>query len=136
MKYISNSVEQTIDIAMQFAETLKGGETVLLSGDLGAGKTHFAKGVARQFGIDEVVTSPTFTLHNCYQGRLTLNHFDFYRIDDPEEVAILGLDELFSVPDGVALIEWSQNVKSLLPSKCIVVTVSKTGENSREIDIQ
>lgn len=136
MKYISNSVEQTIDIAMQFAETLKGGETVLLSGDLGAGKTHFAKGVALQFGIDEVVTSPTFTLHNCYQGRLTLNHFDFYRIDDPEEVAILGLDELFSVSDGVALIEWSQNVKSLLPSKCIVVTVSKTGENSREIDIQ
>ncbi len=136
MKYISNSVEQTMDIAMQFAATLKGGETVLLSGDLGAGKTHFAKGVARQFGIDEVVTSPTFTLHNCYQGRLALNHFDFYRIDDAEEVAILGLDELFSVPDGVALIEWSQNVKSLLPSKCTVVTVTKTGENSREIDIQ
>lgn len=136
MKYISNSVEQTMDIAMQFAATLKGGETVLLSGDLGAGKTHFAKGVARQFGIDEVVTSPTFTLHNCYQGRLALNHFDFYRIDDAEEVAILGLDELFSVPDGVSLIEWSQNVKSLLPSKCIVVTVTKTDENSREIDIQ
>ncbi len=136
MKYISNSVEQTMDIAMQFAATLKGGETVLLSGDLGAGKTHFAKGVARQFGIDEVVTSPTFTLHNCYQGRLALNHFDFYRIDDAEEVAILGLDELFSVPDGVSLIEWSQNVKSLLPSKCTVVTVTKTGENSREIDIQ
>lgn len=136
MKYISNSVEQTMDIAMQFAATLNGGETVLLSGDLGAGKTHFAKGVARQFGIDEVVTSPTFTLHNCYQGRLALNHFDFYRIDDSEEVAILGLDELFSVPDGVSLIEWSQNVKSLLPSKCIVVTVTKTGENSREIDIQ
>lgn len=136
MKYVSNSVEQTMDIAMQFARTLKGGETVLLCGDLGAGKTHFAKGVARQFGVDEVVTSPTFTLHNCYQGRLTLNHFDFYRIDDAEEVAILGLDELFSTPDGVALIEWSQNVKSLLPSKCIVVNVSKTGENSREIDIQ
>ena len=82
MKYISNSVEQTMDIAMQFAATLNGGETVLLSGDLGAGKTHFAEGVARQFGIDEVVTSPTFTLHNCYQGRLALNHFDFYRIDD------------------------------------------------------
>lgn len=136
MKYISHSVEQTMDIAEKFAETLHGGETVLLKGDLGAGKTHFAKGVARSLGVDDVVTSPTFTLHNSYGGRLTLNHFDFYRIDDCEEVAILGLDELFSVPDAVALIEWSENVARLLPSKVITVIVTKLGDNEREIEIK
>ena len=88
--YLSHSVEETKQIAKDLATTLKGGETLLLDGDLGAGKTHFAKGLAEGLGIDELVTSPTFTLHNIYEGgRLTLNHFDFYRVDNPEDVEML-----------------------------------------------
>ncbi len=109
---------------------------MLLEGDLGAGKTHFAKGIAEGLGIDEIVTSPTFTLHNVYDGgRLIFNHFDFYRIDDSEEVEMLGLCEYFSTCDGVAAIEWSINVKSLLPAKCITVNISKLSDTDRQITV-
>ena len=134
-KLISHSVEETIQIAKDFASTLVGGETILLQGDLGAGKTHFAKGVAEGLGIADVVTSPTFTLHNVYYGaKLTLNHFDFYRVGNAEEVEMLGLDEYFSTPDGVALVEWSDNVKQLLPTKTLTITIDKLSDDGcREI---
>lgn len=133
-QYISRSVEQTKQIAYDLAKTFVGGETLLLEGDLGAGKTHFAKGLAEGLGIADTVTSPTFTLHNVYEGgRLTFNHFDFYRVDDPEEVEMLGLCEYFSTPDGVAAIEWSANVKNLLPTKCITVNIAKLSDTERQI---
>ncbi len=132
---ISNSVEQTINIAQNFAQTLCGGETILLQGDLGAGKTHFVKGLALGLNITDLITSPTFTLHNIYYGKLTLNHFDFYRVDSAEEVEMLGLNEFFSTDDGVSAIEWSQNVAELLPKQTITVTINKIDDNSREIII-
>ena len=135
-QYISRSVEQTKQIAYALAKTFVGGETLLLEGDLGAGKTHFAKGLAEGLGIADTVTSPTFTLHNVYEGgRLTFNHFDFYRVDDPEEVEMLGLCEYFSTPDGVAAIEWSANVKNLLPTKCITVNIAKLSDTERQITV-
>ena len=135
-EYISRSVEQTKQIAYDLAQTFVGGETLLLEGDLGAGKTHFAKGLAEGLGIADTVTSPTFTLHNVYEGgRLTFNHFDFYRVDDPEEVEMLGLCEYFSTPDGVAAIEWSANVKNLLPTKCITVNIAKLSDTERQITV-
>lgn len=135
-QYISRSVEQTKQIAYDLAQTFVGGETLLLEGDLGAGKTHFAKGLAEGLGIADTVTSPTFTLHNVYDGgRLTFNHFDFYRVDDPEEVEMLGLCEYFSTPDGVAAIEWSANVKNLLPTKCITVNIAKLSDTERQITV-
>ena len=135
-QYISRSVEQTKQIAYDLAKTFVGGETLLLEGDLGAGKTHFAKGLAEGLGIADTVTSPTFTLHNVYEGgRLTFNHFDFYRVDDPEEVEMLGLCECFSTPDGVAAIEWSANVKNLLPTKCITVNIAKLSDTERQITV-
>ncbi len=135
-QYISRSVEQTKQIAYDLAQTFVGGETLLLEGDLGAGKTHFAKGLAEGLGIADTVTSPTFTLHNVYEGgRLTFNHFDFYRVDDPEEVEMLGLCEYFSTPDGVAAIEWSANVKNLLPTKCITVNIAKLSDTERQITV-
>ena len=94
---ITTTAQQTQDFAQQFSATLIGGETILLNGDLGAGKTHFVKGVAKGLGIDDVITSPTFALHNQYNGgRLVLNHFDFYRIMDPEEAEMLGLNEFLA----------------------------------------
>lgn len=135
-QYISRSVEQTKQIAYDLAQTFVGGETLLLEGDLGAGKTHFAKGLAEGLGIADTITSPTFTLQNVYEGgRLTFNHFDFYRVDDPEEVEMLGLCEYFSTPDGVAAIEWSANVKNLLPTKCITVNIAKLSDTERQITV-
>lgn len=136
MKFFSNSVNDTIKIAKEFAATLKKGQVILLDGDLGAGKTHFAKGIAQGLGVTDTVTSPTFTLHNSYQGRdVTLNHFDFYRICDQQEVEILGLSDFFYDKSAICLVEWWQNVKGLLPKKTIKVTLSVTGENTREITI-
>ncbi len=134
--YQSNSVEETISIAKQFTTNLQAGSCVLLSGDLGAGKTHFVKGMALALGISDTITSPTFTLHNCYYGTHTLNHFDFYRIDDEEEVEMLGLNELFVTDNGIAVIEWHSRITGLLPRKVITVTIDKTGDNSRTITIE
>ena len=134
-EYISHSVAETETFAEQLADTFVGGEVLLLQGDLGAGKTHFVKGLAKGLGIDDVVTSPTFALHNSYTGRLTLNHFDFYRIEDSEEVEILGLDEFFYDKQGVAAIEWSENVASLLPKQCITLTIEKIDDNARKITV-
>lgn len=134
---ITHNAQQTQDFSQQFAQTLVGGETILLNGDLGAGKTHFVKGVATGLGIDDVITSPTFALHNQYEsGRLILNHFDFYRIMDPAEAEILGLNEFFGDKQSVCCIEWSENVAELLPSNCIIVTIEKIDDATRQITIQ
>ncbi len=130
------TVTETEQIAEQFGHTLTGGETVLLQGEMGAGKTHFCKGLARGLDVCDVITSPTFALHNSYQGRLTLNHFDFYRIDDPSEAEVLGLDEFFYDVHGVAVIEWGDNVKELIPPARITVTIDKIGGDSRRITIE
>ena len=135
-EFISHSVKETEGYAEKLATEFSGGEVLLLCGDLGAGKTHFVKGLAKGLGIDDVVTSPTFALHNSYSGRLTLNHFDFYRIESSEEVAILGLDEFFYDKHAVAAIEWSENVKDLLPKHCIVVTLEKLDDNTRKITVK
>lgn len=131
----TGSVQQTESFAEQFAQSLVGGEVLLLEGDLGAGKTHFVKGLARGLGVNDVVTSPTFALHNSYSGRLVLNHFDFYRIDSSEEVAVLGLDEFFFDRGAVAAIEWSERVADLLPAHCITVRIQKQSDTERRITI-
>ena len=135
-EFISHSVSDTEAFAKQLAKTFVGGEVLLLHGELGAGKTHFVKGLAAGLGVDDVVTSPTFALHNSYTGRLTLNHFDFYRIEDSEEVVVLGLNEFFYDKQAVSAIEWSENVKDLLPKGCVTVKIEKIDENSRKITVE
>ena len=130
------TVTETEQIAELFGRMLTGGEVVLLQGEMGAGKTHFCKGLARGLDVCDVITSPTFALHNSYQGRLTLNHFDFYRIDDPSEAEVLGLDEFFYDAHGVAVIEWGDNVAELIPARRITVTIQKTGDDSRRITVE
>ena len=135
-QFVSNSILQTEQIAQDFGKTLQGGEVVLLRGEMGAGKTHFVKGLALGLDITDTITSPTFALHNQYFGRLTLNHFDFYRVDDPTEAEMLGLDEFFYDVNGVSAIEWDVNVAYLLPKNCITITIDKLSENSRQITIE
>lgn len=134
--FVSHSVSETENIAERFAQTLTGGEAVLLVGEMGAGKTHFVKGLAKGLNIDDVITSPTFTLHNMYCGRLTLNHFDFYRVEDSAEAEMLGLDEFFYDRHGVSAIEWSENIKELIPAKHITVTIEKLNESERKITVE
>ena len=95
IKYISKSVEETYALAKSIADKLKGGEVILLNGDLGAGKTTFTKGLAKALEVDDVVTSPTFTFMKEYLGRLPLYHFDMYRVSDEEELYELGLMIIF-----------------------------------------
>ena len=95
--------------------TLRRGDVLGLCGDLGAGKTHFVKGLAAALGADADVTSPTFTLiHEYIGGRLPLYHFDFYRLDDEDDALKIGLDEYLD-GDGVCVIEWADKFPALLP---------------------
>lgn len=96
------------------AEYLAKGRVVTFEGNLGSGKTTLIKGICQGLGIEEPVTSPTFTLVNEYQGRLPVYHFDFYRIEDSSELLDLGLEEYF-YGQGVCLIEWPEQVQAWLP---------------------
>jgi len=106
--FVTKSLTETERLAKSFAQYLKGGEVVLLNGDLGAGKTTFTKGVAKALGIKETVTSPTFTIMKEYDGNLKLRHFDMYRIENPDESEELGLRELLYDPEAVCIIEWNK----------------------------
>jgi tRNA threonylcarbamoyladenosine biosynthesis protein TsaE len=130
-KFLSKSREDTYAFAMKYAKTLKGGDTVLLDGDMGAGKTVFAKGVAKGLGICEEVTSPTYAYMNDYDG--VLFHYDCYRIESVEQAERLGLGDYFDM-GGICLVEWSQNIAPLLPKNCKRVKITKINENEREIE--
>jgi tRNA threonylcarbamoyladenosine biosynthesis protein TsaE len=116
-----------MQVGYQLAARFVPGSVVALIGDLGAGKTTLAKGIAQRLTIEEQLTSPTFTLISTYtQGQLPLHHVDLYRIDLPAEVEDLGLDELMS-GDGVTLIEWGEKAESLLPEETIRVRIALEG---------
>lgn len=128
--FLSKSREQTEAFAAEYAKSLRAGDVVLLDGDMGAGKTVFAKGVARGLGIDEEVTSPTYAYMNDYNGKLF--HYDCYRIETPEQAERLGLADYFDM-GGICLVEWAQNIAPLLPKDVKRVRINKINENEREI---
>jgi len=118
------------------ARGLRSGEVVLLTGDLGMGKTVFARGIAEGLGVpDDEVRSPSFTLVNRYRGRVTLYHIDLYRIDRPEDLDELGLDEILGV-DGVAVVEWAERLGPYRPERSVVVRITDRGGDDREISIE
>lgn len=128
--FLSDSPEQTFKFGKQYAKTLSAGDVVLLSGDMGAGKTVFAKGVAAGLGIEDEILSPTYAYMNDYYGKLY--HFDCYRLSDGAQAEALGLTDYFYA-DGICLVEWAENIASVLPEKVKCVTIKKTGEDKREI---
>ncbi len=130
-KYLSKSREDTQAFARAYAKTLRAGDVLLLDGDMGAGKTVFAKGIAEGLGIEEEVTSPTYAYMNDYDGRLF--HYDCYRIEDYRQAENLGLADYFDM-GGICLIEWSQNIAPLLPKTVKRVKIRKMDENTREIE--
>lgn len=133
--FFSASREKTIEIAACFAKGLRPGDTVLLEGEMGVGKTVFAKGVAKGLGVGEEVTSPTYAYMNEYTGDgITLYHYDCYRIESPAQAEMLGLADYFHV-GGICLVEWAQNIGPLLPDRCISVRILMRGGENREIQI-
>ena len=133
----SLSEEETLDLGRGLGRALKGGELLLLQGDLGYGKTVFARGVAASLGIPpEEVSSPSFTLVHEYKGgRVPLFHLDLYRLDSPdEEVGALGIEEILAA-GGVVLVEWGEKLPAFLRRGATIVRFHDVGEGSRRIEI-
>lgn len=127
-KFDSFSEKDTFDFAASLAKNVKPGTVITLNGNLGCGKTVFTKGFGKGLGIEEVINSPTFTILKTYEGgRLTLNHFDVYRIEDLSEMDEIGYEDCF-FGDGVSLVEWAQNIEELIPKNAIHVTIEKNPE--------
>lgn len=125
MEYNSFSPEDTFKIARDLGMKVNAGDVICLIGDLGVGKTLFSQGIARGLGIKENVNSPTFTIVQEYNdGRIPLYHFDVYRIEDSEEMAEVGFDDLI-YGDGICLIEWANLISDILPEHYIRVTIEK-----------
>ena len=134
MKKLSKSVNQTLKIGKELARKLSGGEIILLSGSLGAGKTVLAKGIAQGLGIDKHnVVSPTFVFLRVYQGKHSLNHFDFYRVKSVKEILALGYEEYF-YSDAVTVIEWPQRLKFLLPKEFLKIKLIVKTKASRLLE--
>lgn len=128
--FYSHSPEETFSWAEQFAASLRAGDVVLLDGGMGAGKTVLAQGIAHGLGIRAEVTSPTYAYVNSYEDRLF--HFDCYRIRSERQAIELGFCDYFGA-GGICLVEWSENIPSLLPENAIRVTISGCGDEIREI---
>ena len=133
MVYVSNSEQETLEIAQSFSMNLNYKDVVVLSGELGAGKTRFMYGIAKYFGIEDQICSPTFTIVNEYKVSNMKNnidkifHFDVYRISDSEEFEdTIGLD-YFS--QGLCIIEWGKNIQDILPSNTYYIDIQKDDEN-------
>jgi tRNA threonylcarbamoyladenosine biosynthesis protein TsaE len=132
---ISHSSEETRNLGERLAHILRPGDVITLSGDLGAGKTVFTKGLAEGMSISETVTSPTFTIIKEYEGRLALYHFDVYRLADPDELDELGVDEYF-YSDGVSVVEWGDKVASLIPEEHLEIKIIRLiDDDSRRIEV-
>ena len=130
----TGTADRTRDVGAALATMLQSRDTVMLTGDLGAGKTTLVQGIGRGLGVEEQVASPTFTLVKEYRGRLDVAHVDVYRLERVQDVVDLGLDELGG-PDRVLLIEWGDAVQDLLPDDRLRVelTTDPTGDETRRI---
>lgn len=124
----TTSALATKAVAAALAELARPGDLLLLAGDLGAGKTAFTQGFGAALGIDELITSPTFTLVNTYEGRLELNHLDVYRLEALSEVLDLGVPEMLD-DGGVTVIEWGDAVAPALPADYLEIRFSYPGED-------
>ena len=138
MEFEVYSVDETTQLGIKLGSLLKAGDIICLTGDLGTGKTHITKGIAKGLGITDNITSPTFTIVNEYEGtNLKLNHFDVYRVSDPDEIYAIGFDDyIFS--DAVSIIEWANYIEEILPEDLLHIKIEKDlskGEDYRKITL-
>ena len=135
MLTVTNSAAETKALGEKLASRLKAGDVVVLEGELGAGKSELARGIARGLGVTETVTSPSFTILNVYEsGRCPLYHFDWYRLESDEELYELGMDEYLG-GDGIAVIEWAERCPEAVPENVLRIRLEVTGGESRRITV-
>ena len=136
LNLLSNSPEETFNLAKRIAPSLSGGCVVALEGKLGSGKTCFAKGIACALGITENLTSPTYTIINEYKNENlpAFYHIDAYRLNNDKEFEEIGGEEIIN-SGGICVIEWSCNIPKSIPENAITITINITGNESREITI-
>lgn len=130
------SPAETIKLGGKISKWLNPGDIICLSGNLGSGKTTLTKGIAKGLSINPVkVNSPTFVIMNAYEGRLPLYHFDLYRLNQTQEMGMIGYDE-FLYGEGVALIEWGERLERLLPKEFLNVKIVQSGELERKFSFE
>jgi len=145
-KIITNSEKQTFNFAKKYAKQLKGNEIVGLTGELGAGKTIFIKGLAAGLGIKKTITSPTFVLMKVYPIKSNVKcqmsnvkclvHIDAYRIKSAQDIIAIGVEDYFKRQDTIAAIEWADRIKKILPKKTKYININSINMNRREIIIK
>jgi len=135
LELTSNSPEETQDFGARLGKLARPGDVFLLVGKLGAGKTCLAQGIARGLGIREYASSPSFVLVRELYGRLPLYHMDFYRLDNLEEIADLGLDD-YLYGQGVSVVEWAEKGLRLLPAEHLLIEMSNISENKRRLKLK
>ena len=127
-KFVSKSENDTIEFANNLASLLKNGDIIVLSGDLGSGKTKFTQGILRHFGLEDEISSPTFTIVNEYhKDETNIYHFDVYRLTDSDEFYAIGGDEYLN--NGICIIEWGEIIEDILPNDYIKINFTKDVEN-------
>ncbi len=135
MEFITNSPEETEKVGYALGQVVKPGTVLAYTGDLGAGKTAFTRGLARGLGATEAVTSPTYTIVNEYlSGRMPLFHFDMYRLHSADDLWDIGWEDYLE-RGGVCAVEWSENVEDAMEG-AVRICIEKTGEESRRITIE
>jgi len=136
MKIVTHSPEETVRAAQKLGSMLRPGDMIAYKGGLGAGKTTFTRGLAIGLGLGDNVSSPTFALVNEYRGsKITLYHFDMYRISTEEGLESTGFYD-YDFENNVAAVEWSENIAQFLPENTIYITIDPLSENEREIIIE
>lgn len=133
MKVITHSEKETLQFGREYAASLQSGDVIALIGDLGSGKTCLIRGICQGLDVKEEVTSPTFVLINEYLGRCPVYHFDFYRLEKPQEVLNLGIDD-YLTDDSICLIEWADRALSILPKSRIEIRLASLFNRGREFD--
>jgi tRNA threonylcarbamoyladenosine biosynthesis protein TsaE len=134
--FISNNPAETEAIGQRFAKNVNAGSVLALKGELGSGKTQLVKGLVAGLGSGAAVTSPTFTiLHEYSSGRFPVYHFDFFRLEDRQSVARLGLDDYF-FGDGVSVIEWADRFPEFIPGQARWILFEIKSENTRAITLK
>ncbi len=132
-RYVTDSPEETEDLGVRLGEKVRPGTVVAFTGDLGAGKTAFTRGLARGLGVTDRVTSPTFTIVNEYEGgRLPLFHFDLYRLSAPEELFDIGWED-YLARDGVCAVEWSENAGELPEEETVRVDIRRGEHDGQRV---
>lgn len=137
MKLVSHSENETKEIAKKIAKELKNGDVIILSGDLGSGKTKFTEGFLSYYGLENEISSPTFTIVNEYKkGDINIYHFDVYRIEELDEFYAIGGEEYFS--KGICVIEWGEIIEQIVPKEHIKITFERNfeNENVRTLNIE